>query len=124
MGFSVAVERITAGDDDIAAALLDAELPALLPALAHATGDLSLLREELRPDPLLINEPQAGFTPEQQDAIRALALGALVQFRDGGCVLAPAADHRDAAAPDGVHRRRVGDGRLRAAPRGGAGHQR
>ena len=94
VGFSVAVERITAGDDEIAAALLDAELPALLPALAHATGDLSLLRDELRPDPLLINEPQAGFTPEQQDAIRAVALGALVRFRDGGCVLAPAADHR------------------------------
>ena len=89
MGFSVAVERITAGDDDISRALLDAELPALLPALAHATGDLSLLREELRPDPLLINEPQAGFTPEQQDAIRALALGALVRFRDAGCILAP-----------------------------------
>ena len=90
MGFSVAVEPITAGDDDINRALLDAELPALLPALAHATGDLSLLREDLRPDPLLVIEPQGGLTEEQHDAIRAL----------------PSARCRAAATPAAASRRR------------------
>jgi 4-hydroxyacetophenone monooxygenase len=90
VGFSVAVEAITADDDTIRAALAEAELPALLPALAHATGDRSLLRADLRPDPLLINEPQAGLTPAQQAAIRDLALGALCRFRDGGCRVAAA----------------------------------
>ena len=32
--------------------LADAEVPPLLPALAYVTGDLSLLRDDLRPDPI------------------------------------------------------------------------
>ena len=32
----------------------EAEVPPLLPALAYLTGDLSLLRDDLRPDPLLL----------------------------------------------------------------------
>ncbi len=43
--FVGAVEPITATDDEIRAALEDAELPPLLPALAYLTGDLSLLRD-------------------------------------------------------------------------------
>ncbi len=62
--------------------LAEADLPALLPALAQATGDMSLLREQLMIDPLLLGEPQAGLTPEQQEAIRELALQAIVGFRD------------------------------------------
>ncbi len=97
MTFAAAVAPITATDDEIAAALEQAELPPLLPALAHITGDLTLLREHLRPDPLLMAEPQAGFTPEQQAEIRALALDALRRFRDGGGVVAPPPD-RDTLA--------------------------
>src|SRR5581483_202203 len=81
---SGAHEPITATDDELRAALAEAEVPPLLPALAYATGDLSLLRPELRCDPLLMTMPQGGLTEEQQATARQLAFEALVRFRDGG----------------------------------------
>ena len=82
-------EPITASDDELRDALAEAELQPLLPALAYLTGDLSLLRPHLRPDPLLVSQPDAGFTPEQQTEIRAIALEALAAFRDAGSTPAP-----------------------------------
>lgn len=73
-------------DDEIPAHLAGAEVP----ALAHLTGDLSLLEDGLRPDPLLFAMPQGGLTEAQQERARALALGALVRYRDTGCRPAPA----------------------------------
>src|SRR5947209_9413830 len=70
-------------------ALQQAEIPPLLPALAYLTGDLSLLREDLRPDPLMMGMPQGGLTDEQQATARQLALETLVRFRDSGCQAAP-----------------------------------
>ena len=93
MPFSAPIEPITATDEELRAALDEAELPALLAALVHVTGDVSLLRDDLRLDAMLIQAPQGGLTPEQQEAIRALALDALIRFRDGGCVVAPPPDH-------------------------------
>ena len=87
--FVGAVEPITASDDEIRRALEDAEIPPLLPALAYITGDPSLLRENLRPDPLLMAMPQGGLTEEQQAEIRAIALATLIEFRDGGSRPAP-----------------------------------
>ena len=84
------VEPITATDDELRAVLRDAELPALLAALAVATGDMSLLRDELRIDPALAQQPQGGLTEQQQDDIRELALGALIRLRDAGPAGAPA----------------------------------
>ncbi|HEY3672650.1 MAG TPA: NAD(P)/FAD-dependent oxidoreductase, partial [Acidimicrobiia bacterium] len=75
---------ITATDDELRSHLADAELPPLLPALAYATGDLSLLRDDLRPDPHLLALPQGGMSSEQQEAARALAFDALVKLRDEG----------------------------------------
>jgi 4-hydroxyacetophenone monooxygenase len=89
VAFASPVRPITASDAELAEALAEAELPALLPALAHLTGDLSLLRDHLRPDPLLIAEPQAGFTPDQQAEIRAIALDVLCRYRDAGCPVPP-----------------------------------
>jgi 4-hydroxyacetophenone monooxygenase len=83
------MDVITATDDEIRAALAEAEVPPLLPALAYVTGDLSLLRDDLRPDPLLMALPQGGMTPSQQAAARELALDAIVRYRDGGCHAAP-----------------------------------
>jgi len=87
------VEPITepdgGSDADIAAALQDAVLAPLLPALAYLTGDTSLLKEHLRPDPLLLGMEFNGFTDEQQTEIRQLALAALIAYRDGGCQPAP-----------------------------------
>jgi 4-hydroxyacetophenone monooxygenase len=87
--FVAAIEPITASDEEIRQALADAEVPPLLPALAYATGDLSLLREELRPDPLLMAMPQGGLSDEQLAQARELAFEALVRFRDAGSQPAP-----------------------------------
>ncbi|HEX4905450.1 MAG TPA: NAD(P)/FAD-dependent oxidoreductase, partial [Acidimicrobiales bacterium] len=89
------IATITASDDELRAILLEAELPPLLPALAYATGDLSLLREHLKPDPLLFAMPQGGLTEEQQAEIRELALQVLIGFRDGGCKVAPVPPEED-----------------------------
>jgi 4-hydroxyacetophenone monooxygenase len=89
MALARPIEPITASDDELRQALAVADVPAMLPALACLTGDLSLLREDLRIDPLLMAEDQGGLTPEQQAAITELALGTLVAFRDGGSVAAP-----------------------------------
>jgi 4-hydroxyacetophenone monooxygenase len=83
------IEPITESDDELRAIVERAELAPLLPALAYATGDLSLLRDDLRPDPLLFVMPDGGLTPAQVDAIRDVALDALIRFRDGGCHPAP-----------------------------------
>jgi 4-hydroxyacetophenone monooxygenase len=76
---------ITESDDQIREALQHAEVPPLLPALAYLTGDLSLLRPELRPDPMMIAMPQGGLSDDQQAAARAIALDVLIAYRDGGC---------------------------------------
>ena len=89
MALARPIEPIDVDDDTIRSALEDSDVPALLPALAHITGDLSLLREDLRIDPALMIEDQGGLSEEQIAAARALALDALIRFRDGGSVCAP-----------------------------------
>jgi 4-hydroxyacetophenone monooxygenase len=75
---------ITASDDELREILEDAVLPPLLAALAHITGDLSLLRGDLRIDPLRIAEPQGGLSEEQQEIARQLAFDVLRRYRDDG----------------------------------------
>jgi len=84
MAIARAVEPISASDEEIRAALKDAFLPALLPALAQATGDLSLLRDDLRPSPrIALGVEQGGMTAEQQQAARELAFEVITAIRDG-----------------------------------------
>ncbi len=75
---------ITESDDELRALLADVELPPLLPALAHLTGDLGLLEDGLGPDPLGMALPQGGLSPEQQERIRTIALATLARLRDHG----------------------------------------
>ena len=63
------------------AALRSAYLPALLVALAQALGDFSLLRDDLRPNPLLVQDPHGGLSAEQRAAARELARLALERLR-------------------------------------------
>ena len=83
------IRPITATDDEIRAALEQAEVPALLPAMAYLSGDLSLLRDDLRPEAMLLGMPQGGLTDAQQAEVRRIALETLVRFRDAGSQPAP-----------------------------------
>jgi 4-hydroxyacetophenone monooxygenase len=86
---SDAVDLSAAGDAELTEALLGAELPSLMPALAYLTGDMSLVADDLRPvpsAPAVTVPPQGGMTAEQRARARQRALDALIAFRDGGCV--------------------------------------
>ena len=81
-----------AGDEQLEAALEQAELPSLMPALAYLTGDMALVGSDLRPrasGPSVVLAAQGGMTTAQQALARQRALDALIAFRDGGCVPAP-----------------------------------
>ncbi len=95
MSLSRQIAPITEDEEFIRHALLDADIPSLLPALAQVLGDMSLLRPSLAHDPMLAQEPQAGLTEAQLDEARQLALDALIRYRDGGCVLAQPPSHDD-----------------------------
>jgi len=84
-------------DDDptIRAALDDADLAALLPAVAQITGDLSLLAVDLRPDPDRLLEVDAGLSDEQVARGRELAADALIRYREAGCRPAPPPSEED-----------------------------
>ncbi len=84
------IEPITANDDAMRSALNDAFLPALLPALAQATGNFTLLRDDLRPPAAAPGMVQGGMSEEQQAAVRDVAFEALKVLRDGG----PSAEQR------------------------------
>jgi 4-hydroxyacetophenone monooxygenase len=85
---------ITATDGQLRQAVAEAELPPLLAALAHATGDRTLLPQHLRPPTVNRLEPQGGYSPVQQDEARSLALATLIAIRDGRLPIrsAPTAD--------------------------------
>jgi 4-hydroxyacetophenone monooxygenase len=91
---TLAFDLKTASDDDLRAVLADAHLPSLLPALAHLTGDLSLLHEDFAPNAHFLAGDQGGLTPEQQDEARELAFQALKRYRDAGAPDTPAAGER------------------------------
>ncbi|HVM39788.1 MAG TPA: NAD(P)/FAD-dependent oxidoreductase, partial [Acidimicrobiia bacterium] len=82
-------------DDELQASIEHGPVPALLPAVACVTGDLSLLREEFRPDPHQMIDPEGGLPPDRQREARRLAFDALVRWRDEGAP-APAAPDREA----------------------------
>ncbi len=84
MAFIPETEPITESDDELRAILADpgVELPPLLPALAHALGDLDRLIDGLELDPVNIFDEQGGWSPEQQQRCRDEALSALIALRD------------------------------------------
>lgn len=76
-------------DEELRRIVEDAHLPSLLVALAHATGDASLLREELRPATGLLAGPQGGYDEAKIEQARSLCLEALARYRDAGCPAPP-----------------------------------
>lgn len=86
------VQPIVASDAEIEAAVRDADLPALLAALAMLTQDPALLADDLKPpSPSMTARiaPQGGLSAEAQAKARALATQALIRYRDAGCPEAP-----------------------------------
>jgi 4-hydroxyacetophenone monooxygenase len=81
------VEPIIATDAEIAKAVNDADLPALLAALAVLAGDETLLADDVRPPPSRMGasiKPQGGLSQEAQEKARALSVRALIDYRDRG----------------------------------------
>ena len=76
----------------IEAAVADADVPVLLVSVAQLTGDLSLLREEFRPDATNLFDPAAGLSADAQQEARRLAAEALRRHLDEGREPAPAPD--------------------------------
>jgi 4-hydroxyacetophenone monooxygenase len=73
-------------DQELREILRDAELPALLPALAHVTADFDLVADALRPpaqESVVVLAAQGGMTPEQQELAREAAFRTLRRLRDG-----------------------------------------
>ena len=79
----------TDDDDAVAAALEDVSVPALLCSMVHVTGDPSWIRSELRPHTAMLNDYQGSMTEEEMAEARRRALPAILEYRDGGCVLPP-----------------------------------
>jgi 4-hydroxyacetophenone monooxygenase len=72
-------------DGAVAAALAEANVPALLCSLVHMTGDVSWIREHPLPTIPSTVDYQAGLSSTEQDEIRELALPAVLAYRDAGC---------------------------------------
>ncbi|HTO00412.1 MAG TPA: NAD(P)/FAD-dependent oxidoreductase [Microthrixaceae bacterium] len=75
----------TTSDEDIASALEDVSIPTLLLSLVHLTGDPEIIRGDLKPAGLFLNEVQGYMSEEDKAAARELALGHLIAYRDAGC---------------------------------------
>ncbi|MCR9277024.1 MAG: NAD(P)/FAD-dependent oxidoreductase [Pseudomonadaceae bacterium] len=68
-------------DRGIEAMLEAADIPALVLALVHMTGDLGLIRGDIRPLMEFLN-PDDGLTDEQRERVKAQAAAVLAQHRD------------------------------------------
>jgi 4-hydroxyacetophenone monooxygenase len=78
-------QPFTTSDEDIAAALLDVSIPTLMMSLVHMSGDPSLIRGELKPAGLFLNEVQGYMSEEDKAAVRKIALEVIADYRDRGC---------------------------------------
>ena len=87
-------KAITEPDEFIRAALEEANIPALMVSLVHVTGDMNIIRGDIRPHPRVLGDPYVGITEAQRATVRAQALEILKTYRDGGCKLpqAPTVD--------------------------------
>jgi 4-hydroxyacetophenone monooxygenase len=83
-------QPIVDDDETLRARLEDVPLAPLVAAVAHLTGEHSLLAEDLRPDPSkIVMMTDDGYTPEQVARGRDRVADALIRFRNGGCKPGP-----------------------------------
>lgn len=82
MRFHVSPEPLVEDDSTIAARMAGIPVSSLLATVAALTGDLSILRDELRPDLSQVLVPDDGYTAAQMELARELAAEALRAHRD------------------------------------------
>ena len=63
-------------------ALLDVSIPTLMLSLVHMSGDPDLIRGELKPAGLFLNEVHGYMSEEDKSAVRKLALEVIADYRD------------------------------------------
>jgi 4-hydroxyacetophenone monooxygenase len=80
-------EPITDDDAAIAAALEDVSIPTLMLSLVHMTGDASIIRGDLKPQGLFLNEVQGYMSEPDKAEARRIALDVIRDYRDRGCDL-------------------------------------
>jgi 4-hydroxyacetophenone monooxygenase len=78
-------EPFTSSDSEIAAALQDVSIPALLLSCIHMSGDASLLDGPLKPAGIFLNEVQGYMSEPDKAAAREYALDVIRDYRDRGC---------------------------------------
>jgi 4-hydroxyacetophenone monooxygenase len=78
-------QPFTTSDGEIAEALLDVSIPTLMLSLVHMSGDPGLIRGELKPAGLFLNEVQGYMSEEDKAAVRKIALEVIAAYRDHGC---------------------------------------
>lgn len=86
-------ELITESDEQLARIVDQADLPALLAAIAAATSNTAILAEELRPPLTPVdtkNHPHGGMGEEAVLKGKAVALSGLIQLRDQQITATPA----------------------------------
>jgi 4-hydroxyacetophenone monooxygenase len=65
--------------------LLDVSIPTLMLSLVHMSGDPELIRGELKPAGLFLNEVQGYMSEEDKAEVRKVALEVIADYRDRGC---------------------------------------
>ena len=78
-------QPFTTSDEQIAEALLDVSIPTLMLSLVHMSGDAELIRGDLKPAGLFLNEVQGFMSEEDKAAVRKIALEVIADYRDRGC---------------------------------------
>ena len=78
-------QPFTTSDEEIAEALLDVSIPTLMLSLVHMSGDAGLIRGELKPAGLFLNEVQGYMSEADKAAVRKIALEVIADYRDRGC---------------------------------------
>ncbi|HEY2106084.1 MAG TPA: NAD(P)/FAD-dependent oxidoreductase [Candidatus Binataceae bacterium] len=84
-----AEEKITEDDVFIAQALKSANVPTLMMAMVHITGDMSLLQGPIKPRRVVNGDYESSLSHEEKGQVRAQALEVLKAYRDRGCTLPP-----------------------------------
>ena len=86
------LERDDQPDEFIKAALEEANIPALMVSLVHVTGDMNIIRGDIRPHARALGDPHVGITEAQRATVRVQALEILTTL--SGRWLQAASSHR------------------------------